>query len=107
MLNILLGIGIGGVMMMIEAANHKHSKHPDRPKKYEPYHVQVGGTLLVSAVTLLVTLFALLILVPMNKWILSKKIGLALIALWAVSTIINVVLETTGTWTELSYIPTV
>ncbi|KAK1973100.1 sodium/calcium exchanger protein [Colletotrichum sublineola] len=103
MLNILLGIGIGGVYMMVQAANHRHKKHPDRPLKYHPYEVQIGGTLMISAITLLLTLLALLIIVPMNKWMMSRKIGYGLIVLWVVSTIVNVVLELTGVWTDVSY----
>ena len=54
--------------------------------------------MLISSVTLLVMLLLLLILVPLNKWILSRKIGWCLIALWTVSTILNVVVEVTGIW---------
>jgi len=57
---------------------------------------------LVSAISLLITLMALLILVPLNRWVLSRKIGYGLIALWSVSTIINVAIELTGAWTEIS-----
>ncbi|KAK2002218.1 sodium/calcium exchanger protein [Colletotrichum falcatum] len=103
MLNILLGIGIGGVYMMVQAANHRHKKHPDRPLKYLPYEVQIGGTLMISAITLLLTLLALLIIVPMNKWVMSRKIGYGLIVLWTISTIVNVVVELTGLWTDVSY----
>lgn len=101
MLNILLGIGIGGVAMMIKKANHKHHLHPELPIEYKPYKVQVGGTLMVSAVTLLVMLLGLLIIVPMNKWVLSRKIGWGLIALWAVSTVINVIVEVTGAFGDM------
>ncbi|KAM6518560.1 hypothetical protein FSOLCH5_007323 [Fusarium solani] len=101
MLNILLGIGIGGAMMMIQKANKKHRQDPSHPIKYKPYRIQVGGTLMISAITLLVMLVGLLIVVPMNKWILSRKIGWGLIALWAVSTIVNVVVELTGVWGEM------
>ncbi|KAK0389580.1 hypothetical protein NLU13_3155 [Sarocladium strictum] len=100
MLNILLGIGIGGVLVMVRKANHKHHKHPDRKYTYGPYPVQVGGTLMISAITLLVILAGMLIAVPMNKWILSRKIGWTLIAAWTLSTIINVVVELTGIWGE-------
>lgn len=102
MLNILLGIGIGGVIMMVQKANTKHHKHPKDPIHYKPYRVQVGGTLMISSITLLVTLVGLLIIVPMNKWILSRKIGWGLIALWVVSTIVNVIVEVTGVWGEMS-----
>ena len=53
-------------------------------------------TLIVSGITLLVTLIGLLIVVPMNKWVLSRRIGWTLIALWCVSTTINVILEVLG-----------
>jgi sodium/potassium/calcium exchanger 6 len=52
--------------------------------------------LIVSGVTLLITLIGLLIAVPMNKWILSRKIGWVLIGVWCVSTTVNVVLEVLG-----------
>jgi sodium/potassium/calcium exchanger 6 len=100
MLNILLGIGIGGVLMMVQNANKKHAKHPDRPMQYGPYNVEVGPTLMISAVTLLIILALLLIIVPLNKWILSRKIGWGLIALWTLSTVANVVVEVTGVWQE-------
>jgi sodium/potassium/calcium exchanger 6 len=98
MLNILLGIGIGGVIMMVQKANKKQKKHPGKLVKYGPYPIQVGGTLMISAITLLVILVGLLIAVPMNKWVLSRKIGWILIVLWGVSTVINVIVELTGVW---------
>ncbi|KAM4054894.1 sodium/calcium exchanger protein [Hirsutella rhossiliensis] len=100
MLNILLGIGIGGVMMMAQQAKREHAKHPDGPIQYGPYRVQVGGTLMISSITLLIMLFLLLILVPMNKWILSRRIGWVVIGLWALSTVVSVVIEVTGLWGE-------
>ncbi|EGR50240.1 Ca2+ transporter [Trichoderma reesei QM6a] len=96
MLNILLGIGVGGVLMMVEAANHHKHKHPGDDYAYQPYRIQIGGTLMISSITLLVILVGLLIAVPLNKWILSRRIGWALIAIWSASTIANVVVEMTG-----------
>ena len=98
MLNILLGIGIGGVVMMIKKADSGGKTH----REYGPYHVQVGGTLMISAITLLVILVGLLVLVPMNKWILSRKIGWGLIGLWVASTIVNVIVELTGAWSDVN-----
>ncbi|RDA83289.1 hypothetical protein CP532_3697 [Ophiocordyceps camponoti-leonardi (nom. inval.)] len=100
MLNILLGIGIGGVMMMIKQANSEHAKHPERPMRYGPYRLQLGGTLLVSGVTLLLILVLLVVLVPMNRWVLSRKIGWLVMTLWIVSTVVSVVIELTGVWSE-------
>ena len=96
MLNILLGIGLSGSYILIRGANKRQHEHPDKDFKFKSYHIDVSNTLIVSGATLLVTLVGLLIFVPMNKWVLSKRIGWALIALWTLSTIGNVVLEVTG-----------
>ena len=102
MLNILLGIGISGLYMTIIEGHQKHEKHPDRPMKYKPYQIEVSGALLISGITLLVTLVGLLIAVPLNKWIMSRRIGWGLIVLWSVSTIVNLVVELTGVWRDAS-----
>ncbi|KAL2392083.1 hypothetical protein ABEF93_001402 [Exophiala dermatitidis] len=96
MLNILLGIGIGGMYMTIHKATHKHAKHPHKPIKYKPYQIDVSTTLIISGVTLLVTLLGLLVVVPLNGWKMDRKIGLGLIALWTLSTVGNVVVEILG-----------
>ena len=103
MLNILLGIGISGLYMTITEADKKHSKHPDKKVKYKPYEVEVSGTLMISAVTLLVTLVGLLIVVPMNKWMMTRKIGWGLIIVWSISTIINLAVEITGFWDDSAF----
>lgn len=102
MLNILLGVGIGGAWMGISSANKKHKKHPDRPLQYKPYKIEVGGTLMVSAITVLLTLVFLLVVVPSNNWMMTRKIGYGLIAIWTVSTVLNLVFELTGAWTAMS-----
>ncbi|OQV10172.1 hypothetical protein CLAIMM_14207 [Cladophialophora immunda] len=96
MLNILLGIGIGGMYMSITHATHKHAKHPQKPIKYKPYEIDVSTTLMISGITLLVTLVGLLIVVPLNGWRMDRKIGLGLILLWSVSTVGNVIVELLG-----------
>ncbi|PHH54997.1 putative cation exchanger C3A12.06c [Ceratocystis fimbriata CBS 114723] len=96
MLNILLGIGVGGVMMMYRRAHHKHQHDPSKPIHYKPFKVEVGGALLISAIGLLITLVVLLVVVPANKWVLNRKIGWGLIILWGVTTSINVALELGG-----------
>ena len=98
MLNILLGIGVSGLYMTIKEADHKHAKHPGKKIKYKPYQIDVSGTLMVSGITLLVTLVGLLIAVPMNKWMMSRRIGWGLIILWTISTVINLVVEASGVW---------
>lgn len=93
MLNILLGIGLSGLFMTIKAGREKHQRHPNKPVKYKPYLIDVGDTLIISGITLLVTLLGLLVFVPLNKWRMDRKIGWGLMALWSASTIANVVVE--------------
>ncbi|KAK4220171.1 Sodium/calcium exchanger protein-domain-containing protein [Rhypophila decipiens] len=104
MLNILLGVGIGGALMGVSNARKRHAKHPDKPMIYRPYKIQVGGTLLVSAITVLLTLIVLLIVVPSNKWVMSRRIGWGLIGIWCVSTAVNLGVEMSGSWGDVSAI---
>lgn len=101
MLNILLGIGLSGLYMMIDKAEKRHDRHPGKPVKFKPYHVQVSTTLLISAIALLVTLVGLLVVVPLNGWKMDRRIGIGLIGLWVVGTVGNVVVEVTGVGDEL------
>ena len=96
MLNILLGIGLSGLYMTIQGGERRHEKHPGRPIRYKPYQIEVGGTLLISGVTLLVTLAGLLVVVPLRGWWMDRRVGWGLVALWCASTIGNVVVEIVG-----------
>ncbi|KAI1200987.1 hypothetical protein F5X97DRAFT_339810 [Nemania serpens] len=102
LLNILLGIGLGGAYQTIHAANKHHMKHPDEPYRYPPYHIQVTASLMVSTLALLTTLFALLVVVPMNRWMMTRKIGCGLIVLWTASTVANLAIEITGVWQDIA-----
>ena len=96
MLNILLGIGLSGAYMTIRDSEGRHEKHPDRPMKYKPYAIEVSSTLAISGATLLVTLLGLLVVVPLNKWKMDRKIGWGLVVLWCTSTIGNLAVEIAG-----------
>jgi sodium/potassium/calcium exchanger 6 len=96
MLNILLGIGISGLYMTLKDGAKHHAKHPDKKVRYKPYEIEVSSTLMISAGTLLVTLVALLVVVPWNKWRMDRRIGYGLMALWGVSTVVNLVVEIMG-----------
>ncbi|TVY83334.1 putative cation exchanger [Lachnellula suecica] len=98
MLNILVGIGVSGAAITLRESSKHHAKHPDKAIKYKPYHIEVSRTLMISAITLLVTLVGLLIAVPLNKWVMSRRIGWGLIVLWSISTIINLGVEIGGSW---------
>ena len=100
MLNILLGIGISGLYMTIQSGEKRHEKHPGKPMRYKPYEIEVGGTLLISGITLMVALVGLLIVVPLRGWWMDRKVGVALVILWVVSTIGNVIVEVVGWGTE-------
>ncbi|KAL9619812.1 MAG: hypothetical protein Q9160_005648 [Pyrenula sp. 1 TL-2023] len=102
MLNILLGIGVGGMYMTLRGADARHKKHPTKPIKYKPYEVEVSSTLLISGVTLLVTLVGLLVVVPWNGWRMDRRVGWGLIGVWAVSTVGNVIVEITGVGGSIS-----
>ncbi|MCJ1230976.1 hypothetical protein MMC12_007651 [Toensbergia leucococca] len=102
MLNILLGIGLGGLYMTIRDGNVRHSRHPKKLMKYKPYQIEVGETLIISGISLLVTLLGLLVVVPMNGWRMDRKIGWGLIVLWIVSTLGNLAVEITGWGGDLS-----
>ncbi|KAL4866392.1 hypothetical protein BDV12DRAFT_210563 [Aspergillus spectabilis] len=88
MLNILLGIGLGGLYMTL---------HPQKPQTSATanttYDIAVSKVLVISGATLLMTLVGLLIVVPWNNWRMDRKIGCGLIVLWCVSTLGNVIAE--------------
>ncbi|KAF2014701.1 hypothetical protein BU24DRAFT_423601 [Aaosphaeria arxii CBS 175.79] len=102
MLNILLGIGLSGCYITIKGERHRHEKHPDRPIRFKPYHIDVSTTLVISGATLLVTLVGLMVVVPWRGWRMDRKIGWGLIALWTFSTIANVIVEVTGNSSNVS-----
>lgn len=96
MLNILLGIGLSGLYMTVKAGNGRRERYPDKPMKYKPYQIDISRTLIISGITLLLTLVGLLIMVPLNRWRMDKRIGWGLVSLWTASTIGNVLMEVLG-----------
>ncbi|KAL9127376.1 MAG: hypothetical protein Q9217_003732 [Psora testacea] len=102
MLNILLGIGLGGCYMTIRGAEKREHKHPGRPIRYKPYELEIGSTLLISGITLLVTLAGLLIVVPLRGWWMDRRVGWGLVVLWTASTIGNIAVEVMGWGREFS-----
>ncbi|PYH96989.1 sodium/calcium exchanger protein [Aspergillus ellipticus CBS 707.79] len=87
MLNILLGIGLGGLYMTVNA------KPETIVATGGSYEIPVSKVLIISGATLLITLVGLLIVVPLNKWKMDQKIGWGLVILWVISTIGNVLAE--------------
>ncbi|KAK6536027.1 hypothetical protein TWF281_000273 [Arthrobotrys megalospora] len=91
MLNILLGIGGSGIYMTIAPASENY------------YQIEVSSTLMISAVTLLGTLLFLLVAVPMNNWRMTRGLGWALVGIWGVSTLVNVIVEVSGAGKRLEF----
>ncbi|KAL4933616.1 sodium/calcium exchanger protein [Aspergillus undulatus] len=87
MLNILLGIGLGGLYMTL------HTKPQTSVVADVTYNIAVSKVLVISGASLLFTLVGLLVVIPWNNWRMDRKIGCGLIALWCVSTLGNVIAE--------------
>ncbi|KAF3398191.1 hypothetical protein F1880_005671 [Penicillium rolfsii] len=91
MLNILLGIGLGGLYMTLGPG--RSSTPHDEILTRAPYAISISKVLVISSATLLFVLVGLLIVVPLNKWRMDRRIGWGLIAVWCVSTLGNVIAE--------------
>lgn len=87
MMNILLGIGLGGMYMTV------HAKPGVATAATGSYEIVISKVLVISAIILLVILVGLLVVVPMNKWRMDRKIGWGLVILWSVTTLGNVLAE--------------
>ncbi|OJD09960.1 hypothetical protein AJ78_08835 [Emergomyces pasteurianus Ep9510] len=104
MLNILLGVGVGGLYMTLHPTNSSSASasaggiigHVSSASS-NTYIIEVSKTLLISGATLLTTLVLFLIIVPLNGWWMDRKIGWGLVALWTVTTVANVVTEVVST----------
>ncbi|KAL4955041.1 Sodium/calcium exchanger protein-domain-containing protein [Aspergillus filifer] len=88
MLNILLGIGLGGLYMTLHVKKPQTSMVTDAT-----YDIAVSKVLVISGASLLVTLVGLLVVIPWNNWRMDRKIGTGLIVLWCISTLGNVIAE--------------
>ncbi|EEH44864.2 uncharacterized protein PADG_01153 [Paracoccidioides brasiliensis Pb18] len=102
MLNILLGVGVGGLYMTLHPTKSSPSSVSNivahsLAATSNAYEIEVSTTLLISGATLLATLLLVLILVPLNGWWMDRKIGWSLVTLWTVTTIANVVMEVMST----------
>ncbi|GAA5911811.1 hypothetical protein JCM6882_003364 [Rhodosporidiobolus microsporus] len=85
MLNILLGVGLSGTYLIL------FNSTPEHPNK--PIHIDMGRTLLVSGVGLFAILVGSLIVVPLNRFRMSKRVGAVLIASYTVVLAINIAVE--------------
>jgi sodium/potassium/calcium exchanger 6 len=94
MLNILLGIGLGGLYMNLHNSQRQNQTIQGNPVPGQvPYHIAISKVLVISGATLLLILVGLLVVVPMNNWRMDRKIGWGLILVWCMSTLGNVIAE--------------
>ncbi|GAA5855844.1 hypothetical protein JCM8547_000382 [Rhodosporidiobolus lusitaniae] len=85
MLNILLGVGLSGTYLIL------FNSPPDEPGR--PIHIQMGHTLLVSGVGLFAILLGSLVVVPLNKYRMSKRVGAVLIGAYTIVLCVNIAVE--------------
>uniref|UniRef100_A0A060TJI0 ARAD1D46904p n=1 Tax=Blastobotrys adeninivorans TaxID=409370 RepID=A0A060TJI0_BLAAD len=81
LLNILAGVGLSCLVVLLRSGRDRG------------YHIELSPSLVVSTSSLIITLLILIIAVPLNNWRISRTIGVATIACWAVSIIINIIIE--------------
>lgn len=103
MLNILLGIGLGGLYMTLNRGTTPGRRDEIFAPAFNgagnvssaetPYEIEISKVLVISGATLLVVLVGLLIVVPLNNWRMDRKIGWGLVVVWCISTIGNVIAE--------------
>lgn len=80
MINILLGIGISGTIVINESGG-------------TPYDLHFTPTLITSAVGLLMLLLTTLVVVPMKGYMLSRRWGMFLILAYVVMMSANLAVE--------------
>ena len=78
----MLGVGIGATYVTSQ--------------RNEPYPIELSKSILVSAIGLLVVLISLLILVPLNKYRMSRIFGYGSIVIYVLCTAINLYIEITS-----------
>ena len=97
MLNILLGIGLGGMYMTVNGGQPRRRDEimglGTISTEQKPYKIEISKVLVISGATFLVVLVGLLIVVPLNNWRMDRKIGWGLVAVWCISTLGNVITE--------------
>ncbi|GAA5901152.1 hypothetical protein JCM8208_002290 [Rhodotorula glutinis] len=83
MLNILLGVGLSGTYMILFDPSHRGQQ----------LYIEMNTTLLVSGVGLFAILVGTLIVVPLNSYRMSKRVGATLILAYLVVLTTNVCVE--------------
>lgn len=87
MMNMLLGIGVGGLVQVLKGQHIGGKASPS------VYKFDLSTSLFVSAANLLGGLALILVYAFCNSWKLDGRLGKGLIATWTVFTVINVVVS--------------
>ncbi|KAK9472477.1 Sodium/calcium exchanger protein-domain-containing protein, partial [Dipodascopsis tothii] len=82
MLNILLGIGISGLATIPAGRNGDAG-----------YSITISPSLVISGAALLANLVLFLVCVPWSGWRMTRRLGMVSVAIWVVSTTVNVTRE--------------
>ncbi|EPQ29583.1 uncharacterized protein PFL1_02802 [Pseudozyma flocculosa PF-1] len=90
LLNLLLGIGISGTWLLSGESSKQPWSHADLDGIYL---IDFSPTLLVSGLGLLMILVGTLVAVPMNGFYLTRPLGVALMATYALIMTLNVLTE--------------
>jgi len=81
MLNILLGIGVSGLVLNLTSGADG------------TYKVHISPTLLVSTISLFLVLSSMLIVVPLCNWRMTRAFGIYLVVFFTLSTATSVLVE--------------
>ncbi|OWB80357.1 hypothetical protein B5S32_g4625 [[Candida] boidinii] len=82
LLNLLLGIGVDGLIVLLNSSNNINELKFD-----------LNLTLYISIFCFLINLCFILIYVPLNSWRIDKNLGLTLISIWSFGTTICILIE--------------
>lgn len=78
LLNLLLGIGINGLLVL-------------KLQDLTQFTFEIDSNLMISSVFLLLNLLFILVLVPNNSWKFDYRIGAIMITSWLLGTLINII----------------
>ncbi|OUM52759.1 hypothetical protein BVG19_g1980 [[Candida] boidinii] len=82
LLNLLLGIGVDGLVVLLNSSNGINELKFD-----------LNLTLYISIFCFLTNLCFILVYVPLNSWRIDKNVGLTLIGIWSFGTTICILIE--------------
>lgn len=86
-------LGAGGSSLVLMFDQRPGITQPGSSVWFRHMDIKFDRTLMVSGIGLLVTLTGMLVVVPARKWHMDRVVGGGLIAVWAVTTVVNLLYE--------------